>query len=168
MFQLDELSPSHWPNPPPPTGHATGDSRVVENIAWTLFTVGLKSTRHINGSRKPLDFNKPWSCYGFLTCSYLKLFEIALSPPLINRNSVQNHLNDPTEPQPITDSCHNNSLPANPSSLPTSNHYCSSITGPANVISLCPTQFLCILTPTRPMHHYEDQLLTTRIGLFTT
>ena len=122
MFQLDELSPSHWPNPPPPTGHATGDSRVVENIVWTLFAVGLKSTRHINGSRKPLDFNKPWSCYGFLTCSYLKLFEIALSPPLINRNSVQNHLNYPTESQPITDSCHNNSLPPNPSSMPTSNH----------------------------------------------
>ena len=47
----------------------------------------------------------------FLTCSHLKLFEIALSPPLINRQSVQNHLNYPTEPQPITDSCHSNSLP---------------------------------------------------------
>ena len=53
----------------------------------------------------------------FLKCSYLKLFKIALkkslplSPPLINRNSVQNHSNYPTEPQPITDSCHNNSLP---------------------------------------------------------
>ena len=74
----------------------------------------------------------------FLTCSYLILFEIAISPPLVNRNSVQNHLNYPTEPQPITDSCHNNSLPLaylllttlatpihwppNPSSLPTSNH----------------------------------------------
>ena len=73
-----------------------------------------------------------------LYCSYLKLFEIALSPPLISRHSVQNHLNYPTDPQPITDSCHNNSLPLtylllktlataihwlpNPSSLPTSNH----------------------------------------------
>ena len=64
MFQLDELSPSHWPNPPPPTGHTTDDSLVVENIVWILFAVGLKSTRHRNGSRKPLDF-KIWSCYGF-------------------------------------------------------------------------------------------------------
>ena len=47
----------------------------------------------------------------FITYSYLKLFEIALSPPLINIHSVQNHLNYPTEPQPITDSCQNNSLP---------------------------------------------------------
>ena len=103
MFQLDELSPSHWPNPPPPTGHTTDNLLVVENIVWTLFAVGLKSPMERNGSRKPLDFNKV-----FLTCSYLILFEIALSPPLININSVQNHLNYPTEPQPITDSCHNN------------------------------------------------------------
>ena len=65
MFQLDELSPSHWPNPPPPTGHTTDDSLVGENIVWTLFAVGLKSTMHGNGSRKPLDFNKPWACWGF-------------------------------------------------------------------------------------------------------
>ena len=101
-----------------------------------------------------------------LTCSYVKLFEIALktslpvSPPLINRNSVQNHSNYPTEHQPITDSCHNNSLPLaylllitlatdfqihHPCPRPTTDDaYCSSITGLANVISLCPTQFLPI------------------------
>ena len=124
-----------------------------------------------------------WTYHHYLTC-----LEIALSPPLINRNSVQNYLNYPTEPQTIADSCHNNSLPLaylllktlatpihwppNPSSLPTSNHrlyaYCSSITGPANVISLYPTQFPCILTPIRPVHLYEDQLLTTLIGFLTT
>ena len=47
------LHPSHWPNPPPPSGHTTDDSLVVENIVWTLFAVGLKSTTDRNGSRKP-------------------------------------------------------------------------------------------------------------------
>ena len=117
----------------------------------------------------------------------LNCLTIALSPPLINRHSVQNHLNYPTEPQPITDACHSNSLPLaylllkpwplldidfpihNPCPRSTTDYaHCSSITGPANVISLCPTQFPCILTSTRPMHLYKDQLLTTRIGLFTT
>ena len=123
----------------------------------------------------------------FITCSYLTLFEIALNPPLINRYSVQNHLNYSTEPQSITDSCHSNSLLLayvllkpwpllpiyfpihHPCPRPTTDYaYCSSITGPANVISLCPTPFPGMLTPTRSKHLYKDQLLTTRIGLFTT
>ena len=146
---------------------------------WTNYLHHTDPTHHLLLSLEHVK--------GFLTCSYLKLFKIALSPPLINRNSVQNHLNYPTEPQPITDSCHNNSLPLaylllkpwplpstdlpihHPCPRPTTDYaYCSSITGPASVISLCPTQFPCILTPTRPMYLYEDQLLTTLIGLFMT
>ena len=57
-------------------------------------------------------------------------------------------------------------IPANvqPQIIPTF----PSITGPVNVISLCPTKFPCILTTTRPMHLYKDPILTTLIGLFMT
>ena len=58
-FVIDLPTCSNWTNPPPPTGHTTDDSLVVGNFVWTLFAVGLKSTKHRHGSRKPLDFTKP-------------------------------------------------------------------------------------------------------------
>ena len=42
MFQLDELSPSHWPNPPPPTGHTTDEScgrKHCVNIVCSKFEI---------------------------------------------------------------------------------------------------------------------------------